>query len=285
MVALSSRANVTEKLMDVNQRWKYAKKTLGSAIQLIPQVLVIPVICFVIGLLDNIFASIHRIHTPLIPLVVALCLSLFIVVGTAGFLLFTIFHACVWAETSPFQNTIAQAVRWLVEVLKGPSQYHSYLRTYHEVVQATHDNETLDKAAAALEEVMKEPALYWGHSSELDKTLHHLLSPEASIQCNHTVAQAIVHLYPNYYLPHFNLMPTLVDATLRSANYCPLATLWSSTYLKACAVIAEAYHPEHPPAVCILGSAYVKTQMVIPGPINLCFNIFFDYLHTVSPDG
>lgn len=288
MVTSSSRGKVTEKLVDVNRRWKSAEKLLGPAIEFIPQLPVVPVICFVIGLFDNIFSSIHRIHTPLVPLISALRLSLLIVVGTAGFLLFTILHASVWADTSPFQSTVARSVRRVVEILKEPTEYHSYLysRTYHEVVQATHDDETLDKAAAALEGVMKVPtrAHYRESASDLDKTLHHLLSPEASIRCNHTAAQAIVHLNSLlYYQSHFNLMPPLVDATRRSASYRPFATLWSSTYLKACAVIASAYHPEHPPVVCILGSAYMK--MALYRPTSLCFNIFFSYLHTISPDG
>ncbi|KAJ7471749.1 hypothetical protein FB451DRAFT_974602, partial [Mycena latifolia] len=58
MTTLSSHAKAVDKLVDINTRWKAAENWLGPTIESIPQLLVIPVILFVVGLLDSIFSSI-----------------------------------------------------------------------------------------------------------------------------------------------------------------------------------------------------------------------------------
>ncbi|KAJ7280077.1 hypothetical protein C8J57DRAFT_1567175, partial [Mycena rebaudengoi] len=61
MVTLSRHAKATDKLIDTRMRWKEADKMLGPVIEMIPQLLVIPVLLFVIGLLDNIFSDVLQL--------------------------------------------------------------------------------------------------------------------------------------------------------------------------------------------------------------------------------
>ncbi|KAJ7280015.1 hypothetical protein C8J57DRAFT_1124586, partial [Mycena rebaudengoi] len=61
MVTLSRHAKATDKLIDIKMRWKEADKILGPVIEMIPQLLVIPVLLFVVGLLDNILSNILQL--------------------------------------------------------------------------------------------------------------------------------------------------------------------------------------------------------------------------------
>ncbi|KAJ7280062.1 hypothetical protein C8J57DRAFT_1034570, partial [Mycena rebaudengoi] len=57
MVTLSRHTKATDKLIDIKMRWKEADKMLGPVIEMMPQLLVIPVLLFVVGLVDNIFSD------------------------------------------------------------------------------------------------------------------------------------------------------------------------------------------------------------------------------------
>ncbi|KAJ7471779.1 hypothetical protein FB451DRAFT_1399092 [Mycena latifolia] len=279
LVALSKEPSAVGKLFDINTRWKAAEKTLGPALEVIPQMLIIPVALFIVGLLDSIFSSILGLAVLPVPIATASGLSLFFVGGVGVFLVFALLDASFRPENSPFQSALARAVARRVIP-------HRYLKsadagldtTYHEVVQATHDDETLDKAAAVLRGVIE--SCDWNPRNI--STLSQLLSPEASIRSNHTAAMVIVDLR-NIFRSEYGLLSSIVEAARRSANYRPLATLWSSTYMKALAVVCGAFHEEHPSVVCILGSSPVDGRR--DWLDSLLLDIFFDYLHSVSPDG
>ncbi|KAJ7704319.1 hypothetical protein B0H17DRAFT_1193567 [Mycena rosella] len=277
MTTLSSRKIAADKLMDINTRWKDADKMLGPALEVIPQLLVIPVILFVVGLLDSVFSNILRLEVLPAPILAASGLSLFFVTGVVGFLVFTLVDASFRPDSSPFQSTLSNAIRKVIPI------------------KATHDDETLEKAAAALTGIF-----YSGldsgpprSMSHLNNTLVHLLSPEASTRCNHTAAQVIVHLLGTMYGPIHGpasllkiLLSPLTEATRRSANYRPPATLWSSAYIQAIALLGGALHPEHPGVVCVLGSSLVANdQFQLLLGHSLILDIFFDHLYSLSPDG
>ncbi|KAJ7645261.1 hypothetical protein B0H17DRAFT_959683, partial [Mycena rosella] len=58
MTMMSSRTRAVDKVIDINTRWKGAEKVLGPTLEIIPQLLITPVILFVVGLLDRLFSSI-----------------------------------------------------------------------------------------------------------------------------------------------------------------------------------------------------------------------------------
>ncbi|KAJ7267531.1 hypothetical protein C8J57DRAFT_1229083 [Mycena rebaudengoi] len=95
MVVLSRRdkATTTEKFIDIRTRWKEAEKKLGPVIEMIPQLLVIPVLLFIVGLVDNIFSDILQLAVLPKPVFVASNLSLLFIVGLIGFLSYSLFDA------------------------------------------------------------------------------------------------------------------------------------------------------------------------------------------------
>ncbi|KAJ7290323.1 hypothetical protein C8J57DRAFT_991471, partial [Mycena rebaudengoi] len=61
MVTLSHHAKATKKLIDIKMRWEEADKMLGPVIEMMPQLLVIPVLLFVVGLVDNILSDVLQL--------------------------------------------------------------------------------------------------------------------------------------------------------------------------------------------------------------------------------
>ncbi|KAJ7119420.1 hypothetical protein C8R44DRAFT_788033 [Mycena epipterygia] len=300
MVTVSSYEKAVDRLIDINTRWKAVDKILRPAIEITRQLLVVPVILFVVGLLDSILSSILGLEVIPPPIVAAAGLSLFFIAGVVVFLSFTLLDATVRPENSPFPSTFARVIRKTFQIVTGSSKCTtSPIRmmafTYHEVVQATHDDETLDKAAAALLGMLDSvrPTKYRSSlEHEARNTLDHLLSPEASIRCNVTASQIIVHLEHIFRpsgepssSPLDRLLDPLARAARRSVHYRPMATLWTHRYIKALAVIVGAFRHDHPPVVCILGSSYMSHRYVPTPVVDLLFDVFFDYFHSVSPDG
>ncbi|KAJ7471766.1 hypothetical protein FB451DRAFT_306888 [Mycena latifolia] len=286
MTILSNKTTAADKLVDINRRWKAAEKMLGPALEIIPQLLVIPVILFVVGLLDSIFSSILALKVLPAPIAAALSLSLLFVAGVVVFLVFALVDASFRPDSSPFQSTLARffsklfkipANNWRINMRRTTSMVTtSMVTTYQDIVRATHDDEALDKAAATLRGMVEATSDPYNFTD----TLSCLLSPEASIRSNHTAAMVIVDLR-SIFRAEFDLLSPIADAARRSANYRPLATLWTSTYMKALAVVFGAFHDEHPPVVCILGAGSRSVHKSVDG---LLLDIFFNYLHSVSPD-
>ncbi|KAJ7471754.1 hypothetical protein FB451DRAFT_306638 [Mycena latifolia] len=304
LVALSHHPNSMDKLVDIQTRWKAAEKMLGPVIELTPQLLIIPVLLFVVGLLDNIFSDVLALSTWPSPIIAALGLSLIFLTGIGVFLGFALIHAVVLRDHSPFQSALAHILRSMcrgvsrtfpvfsskdntADIIVNPSSEHQQVcSVYHEIVQATHDDETLDKAAAALSSVIDYRSLpYDPHVKDEEcDTLLHLLSPEASIRSNYTAAQTIVHLNEGY--SRFLSFPTrgsasimlaLTHAARRSVNGLSLTTLWTSPFLRAMAIVAKACHEPHPPVACILGSRYVRY------PDSTVLNLLFDVFEQMFP--
>ncbi|KAJ7645286.1 hypothetical protein B0H17DRAFT_1274555, partial [Mycena rosella] len=215
LVSLSHHPNSMDKLVDIQTRWKAAEQMLGPVIEMTPQLLIIPVLLFVVGLLDNIFSDVLALSTWPSPIVTALGLSLIFIAGVAVFMGFALVHAIILRDHSPFQSSLAHILRRMCQtisktilglcvkdkipdlILNPSSQHHEQVcHVYHEIVQATHDDETLDRAAAALSSVIDYRSVpYDPHVKDEEcNTLLHLLSPEASIRTNHTAAQVIIHL-------------------------------------------------------------------------------------------
>ncbi|KAJ7645262.1 hypothetical protein B0H17DRAFT_1104271 [Mycena rosella] len=121
-------------------------------------------------------------------------------------------------------------------------------------------------------------------NNDLPKTLVHLLSPEASIRCNHTATHVIVDLEKDLNVSDDSqsLLSGLAEAAYRDRL---IVTLWTSPYIKACAFLVGAFHKDHPPVMCIIGSDYACSLKRTQFMDNLLLDILFDHLDHVSPDG
>ncbi|KAJ7280117.1 hypothetical protein C8J57DRAFT_1712142 [Mycena rebaudengoi] len=292
MITLSRHAKATEKLIDIRMRWEEADKMLGPVIELTPQLLVIPVLLFVVGLLDTIFSDVLQLAVLPTPVVVTTSLSLFFIAGVVAFLGYSLFDGSVRAHNSPFQSTLAAMISthimplmqssflWLraQSTLCLPLHTSSgelpqitttdklVVQHYHETVQAMHDDDALDNASAALRSVLDHQHRAWEPLREEETaTLAHLLSPEASIRANRTAAAAIAgfHVYRANSIPQ-KVIIALVHTAQRSVGSASIATLESSVFLAAIAQCIIQYHddpgPEYPLPIQILGSKYVSLE-------------------------
>ncbi|KAJ7730605.1 hypothetical protein DFH07DRAFT_756233, partial [Mycena maculata] len=57
LVSSSNHSKAVERLTDIRTRWKAAERSLGPAIESLPQLLIIPVLLFILGLLDSLFST------------------------------------------------------------------------------------------------------------------------------------------------------------------------------------------------------------------------------------
>jgi hypothetical protein len=302
MVTLSHHTKATKKLIDIRMQWKEADKMLGPVIEMIPQLLIIPVLLFVVGLVDNIFSDILQLVVLSTPVVVTTSISLFIIMGVVSFLGYTLFDGSARPRSSPFQSTLAGFISgrlipmvrpwisWLCaqvprlatlclslhtshtdptsgELHQGSNTEHKLVvKHYHETVQAIHDDDTLDKASAALFSVLdplRRPFLGLLREEEVT-TLVHLLSPEASIRANRTAAAAISRIDVDRCHPTpQRVIIALVHAARRSVGSASITTLESSTFLAAmveCVIKHDDPGFEHPKPIRILGSKYVSLE-------------------------
>ncbi|KAJ6602515.1 hypothetical protein DFH09DRAFT_1301542 [Mycena vulgaris] len=265
-LAVACRGFLNMATLSSHTKAKAAEKTLGPAIEFTPQLLIIPVLLFIVGLLNSILG----LEVVPVPVATASEMSLLSIAGIVGLLTFALLNASVRPESSPFQSTLSRVIHNMIltnymrrSFMPLESTYHD---TYHEIVQTTHDGDTLDKAAASLFGIPQSPAWPQLHFND---TLIHLLSPEASIRCNQTAAQAIIDLQDISY----------------TQNYRSVTTLWTSTYIKAFTVVVGAFHQEHPAAVCIFGSGYVSDGCPRTSSMDhLLLEIFFNYFLSISPD-
>ncbi|KAJ7471776.1 hypothetical protein FB451DRAFT_1399089 [Mycena latifolia] len=215
-----------DKIVDIKHCWDAAEKTLGPAIEMIPQLLVVPVLL----------------------LLVASGISLFFIAGVVLFL------ACTLLDAS-----VRPAAR-----LSGPRSRAAYagcLSWFH-IVQRTHADDTLDKAAAALSEC-------------------HLLSTEASSRCNRTATGVIVslaHIFGSAPDPRTSpftpVLIALVRAARRSAHRCPLSVLCilASQHVQHHDLLFDGYAavcpacppvPPTPPMIALFRPAFIAPLHVL----------------------
>ncbi|KAJ7211735.1 hypothetical protein GGX14DRAFT_564961 [Mycena pura] len=78
---------------------------LGPTIQLLPQILVIPVLLFILGLLDTLFSSVLQLSPVPKPILFTSGLSLLFISALAFLLFYTLTHRSINPSGLPFQWT------------------------------------------------------------------------------------------------------------------------------------------------------------------------------------
>ncbi|KAH8830538.1 hypothetical protein DL96DRAFT_1813576 [Flagelloscypha sp. PMI_526] len=142
----------------------------------------------------------------------------------------------------------------------GESLNEDQVRTYHQVVKLTHQDDLLDRAAASLQDISDATAakiLYQPisipelSSAEVD-TLVFLLSSEASFRCNLTAAKIIIRWDTRYLAwtgdsssqALFRLVPALFQAAQRQTSRSRRRVLWDSEFIVSIArLLIRAQYP------------------------------------------
>ncbi|KAJ7729996.1 hypothetical protein DFH07DRAFT_994336 [Mycena maculata] len=303
MAAFSRDAKALNKLVDIKTRWSATEKILGTMIEALPPLLVVPVLLFIVGLLDTLYSSVLRLSSPPAPILVVSGICLFFVVALVAFLAFALVDGSINPAKSPFQTTLSHILHahlypalsslfsrllpWLKPGVSGSDrtdlfssanadsqvyELSSDAKIYHEVIQATHDDDILDHASAALFEVIRRSLHPVGYSPRIGRladeehaTLLHLLSPEATIRSSRTAAQVIIRLHTEYFFavtssePQIEeLLPVLADAANKSCNGTSLSVLWESPFLRAMSIVVDPDLAlrDNAPAVWVLASSY-----------------------------
>lgn len=246
MAAFSRDAKASNKLVDIKTRWSETEKILGTIIEALPPLLVIPVLLFIAGLLDTIYSSVLRLSPPPAPILVISGICLFFVFSLVAFLVFAVVDGSINPSKSPFQTTLSHVFHSRlhpplssflsrrfpslklgvcgISASANPSpsldddfpvyELSPDAKIYHEVIQATHDDDTLDQASAALFEVIRRRLHPIGYpprigplTDEEHSTLLHLLSPEATIRSSRTAAQVLIRLHAEYCEPNTFFVP------------------------------------------------------------------------------
>ncbi|KAF8054336.1 hypothetical protein FPV67DRAFT_1661572 [Lyophyllum atratum] len=207
MITRSRYTYAHEKLTELHLRWKKTKNLLGPAVEALPQLLIPPVILFVVGLLDTLMSLSFPTSIPFLPILAAAIISCVFAVAVGMYTLYTVIHGCIDRSQSPFQSTLSS---WLSSLalpdrnLNNPATYHE---AFHSAIQGTHDDDVLDQAVAAVDSLIaerrrapsaREPPKPVEVSRKEMETFTHLLSSEVSVRANHAVAAGISRSLVSY---------------------------------------------------------------------------------------
>ncbi|KAJ6533090.1 hypothetical protein B0H19DRAFT_1186976 [Mycena capillaripes] len=229
-------------------------------------------------LLDTLFSSVLQLQPAPKPILFTSGVSLLFISAVAVLLCYTLAHRSL--------NPTGSLFRWTVHHLTrnsdDKSRDNDFPNTlserapsvYHEVVQATHDDDTLNYASAALYDIIQSLSIWprYGTTSTglLDQergTFLHLLSPEASTRSNRTAVQVICRIQESNrirYTPTdmFEIIPVLLQAARRSPHAGSILELWDSAFIRAMAIVANAgaVCDHHPPVLSFLSSEYIDNQ-------------------------
>lgn len=123
MLTRSRHTQAYKKLGELYSRWDGASRLLAPAVDLLPQLLILPIVLFVVGLLDNIMSACVPLSQPFMPVFVAGILSCISVIAVAVYALWTVLHGCRYPDTSPFQSTLSRSLAQSSAVIYGSRIY------------------------------------------------------------------------------------------------------------------------------------------------------------------
>lgn len=125
MLTQSRYVQAHKKLGDLYQHWKHADRLLAPAIQFLPQLLIVPVILFIVGLLDNVISSAIPLSRPYTSIFGAGILAAIFALSVCAYTIGTVLHGCLYPDISPFQSRISQVLSLKVPLLFARIKNHS----------------------------------------------------------------------------------------------------------------------------------------------------------------
>ncbi|KAF8067081.1 hypothetical protein FPV67DRAFT_1653362 [Lyophyllum atratum] len=207
MITRSRYTYAHEKLTELHLRWKKTKNLLGPAVEALPQLLIPPVILFVVGLLDTLVSLSFPTSIPFLPILAAAIISCVFAVAVGMYTLYTVIHGCIDRSQSPFQSTLSSWLSSLALPDRNLNNLATYHEAFHSAIQGTHDDDVLDQAVAAVDSLIaerrrapsaREPPKPVEVSRKEMETFTHLLSSEVSVRANHAVAAGISRSLVSY---------------------------------------------------------------------------------------
>ncbi|KAF8054333.1 hypothetical protein FPV67DRAFT_1460914 [Lyophyllum atratum] len=261
-ITRSRYTNARKKLVDFHLRWEPTKNLLVPAVEVLPQLLIAPIMLFVVGLLDTLLSLSLPISIQVLPILAAGIISCVFAVAVGAYTLYTVIHGCVNPSRSPFQSALAS---WLSSLaFRDQSRYLDAIRpssrddlanghaTFHSAIHSTHDDDVLDQAVAAVSSLIEErkssPRLDSPRPSREEmQTFTYLLSSEVSVRANHAVAGGIARSLVNgttygsldvqtRYSYKSEDRTTLLILLVAAAGKHPIAQ-WSSHFITAMAML------------------------------------------------
>lgn len=225
MITWSRHAKAVHRAVDIRNRWQRAETVLGPFIEILPKLFTVPLILFIVGLLDGLFSSALQLSLPPVAILVSGGFSLLSIASVAIILGLALLDGVINPGSSPFQTSFTHAIHdslvsksillfstaiaKMTEFLSlqaatpvntSPpgSLFPREAEIYHAIVHSTYDDSALDQAVSALYNIIgstkrSTPTSPYLYDIEC-KTLLHFLSPEASIRSNRTAAQAILRI-------------------------------------------------------------------------------------------
>ncbi|KAF8145387.1 hypothetical protein K438DRAFT_1735534 [Mycena galopus ATCC 62051] len=278
MVGWSRFTKASKKLIDIQTRWASSERFLGPTIELLPQLLVVPVLLFIAGLLDTLFSGVLQLQPAPKPILFSSGVSLLFISAVAILLCYSLTHRGLNPTGSPFRGTRDYFKRYSHRKLDDNDFSDTLSETapsvYHDVVQATHDDDTLNEASAALYSIIQSLGVWPRHGADstglLDQeraTFLHLLSPEASTRSNRTAVQVICRIQQSNRIRYSTadmtvLVPALLQAGRRSPHASSIVELFNSPFVQAMAIVANAgtLADCHPSVLSFLSSEYIDDQ-------------------------
>ncbi|KAJ8519616.1 hypothetical protein ONZ45_g3446 [Pleurotus djamor] len=280
------------KVIDLYQRWPNAQKTFGPLMSWLPLNLILPVALFMVGLLDAMISSatdLEQLNIALVIMSVLGCLIVTLAVG-AGFA--AVVHGTLHPHSSPFKIKLPFLREWTRNFRRAAflssdrpasdivSEFSindmntqmKDLDAFNKVICKTYEDPLLDSAAGALESIFKHP--YISKSPKIYSTMCHLLSPEASIRSNITVALSLYQRHTSTigglpFRPEEGkaLLNALDDPTptlcasiaIVLVHYITLTDLEPSDIMDTCTTLAKAFVDSTPAQLRQKGTLYILT--------------------------
>lgn len=106
-----------KKLGDLHRRWVQANRLLAPTVDSLPQLLIIPVVLFIVGLLDNLLSSLVPLSSPFVLILVAAIVSCASAIAVAVYTIWTVAHGCMHPDRSPFQSTLSEFILFSNDLL------------------------------------------------------------------------------------------------------------------------------------------------------------------------
>lgn len=126
MLTRSRHHQAHKKLGELHHRWVEANRLLAPAIEALPQLLIVPVLLFIVGLLDMLLSSSIPVSGFDVLLLVAGVISCVFIIAVGVYTIWTVVHGCMHPEVSPYQSTISRALvthgpDWIASVKNSPA--------------------------------------------------------------------------------------------------------------------------------------------------------------------
>lgn len=204
---IKSEGDAAAKLTEIYHRRAQAQALLVPCLEALPQLLIIPFVLFILGLLDNLLSNSFSNINIILPTLISSITSCILVVTVGILLVCAVVHGILHPGTSPFQTLISQRIlrpkssRKAIsdEFLEERALTHDNHDVFHLVLQETFEDEVLDQASAALGGILFDNI---GKSASLTdrdiQTILHLLSPEASLRSNLSAARVVMRFSPDF---------------------------------------------------------------------------------------